>query len=1325
MQRFSPHNHTEMSNFRLLDCINKLPDLVKRGKEIGLAGLAVTDHETLAQSIRICKLQKENPDFKIAIGNEIYLTDTRDKGIKYYHFILIAKDAIGHKQLRQLSSIAWMNSYWDRGMERVPTLKSELAAVVKKNPGHLIATSACLGGELSSCIVEIEHARKIGDAETGIKKEHQIDSFMEYVDDLFGDDFYIEVAPGASKDQVLVNSILATLAKNRYYKKLVIGDDAHYLKKEDRYIHKAYLNSKGGERETDAFYEYAYLQSDRDIRTNLEPSIGMLVEEMYANSMEMFNKIEVYDLLHNQTIPSVPVKDYPKQYVEWFDEQKIYPNLHKLYLSDNIYDRYWINECANQIDKMNPQMDFSKTMEDKLRTYWDELEEEARVKRIIGEKLGTNMFKYPITLKYYIDMMWECGSLVGAGRGSSCAALNHYLLGITQLDPIEWNLPFFRYMNEERVELGDIDIDICPSKKGTIVKKIKEERGNRFNSDIDELSRKNLGCTLIATYGTEQTKSAVLTACRGYRSEDYPDGIDNDEAQYIASLIPSERGFLWPLEDVINGNKDKDREPVHAFVKEVNLYPGLLDIIFGIVGLVNKRSSHASGVILFDEDPYEFGCFMKTPKGEIITQYDLHDCEAAGLTKYDFLVTEVQDKLAQTIKFLQEDGLIEDYGINLRPVYDKYFHPNVLPLDDENIWQAIQNGTVINVFQFDSEVGSQAAKKIKPKTILELSDANGLMRLMTAEKGAETPMEKYIRFKNNITLWYKEMDNWGLTSKEKKSLEPYFKSSYGVPPSQEQLMLMLMDKDICDFTLAEANAARKIVGKKQMSKIPELHQKILDKASSLRLGKYVWENGVGPQMGYSFSIIHALAYSFIGFQTAYIATRWNPIYWDTACLVVNSGSLEEEDDIEYDEDDQPIKKKEQATDYGKIAKAIGEIVNDGIQLSLIDINKSDYGFKPDVKNNQILFGMKALNGVGSPIIEQIKANRPYVSFKDFLNRCPLNKTAMISLIKAGAFDNLEPDTKGIEPRMFIMAYYLSLTSEPKKRLNLQNFNGLINLELIPEELSFQKRVFNFNKYLKEHKWKDNDINYYFMPHEYAINFYLNNFDSESIDRVVNGIPIVEQKKWEKIYQGVMDAARDWLKENQEQILEEVNQKLFQAEWNKYAKGNISSWEMSSLCFYYHEHELKNINNKKYGIVDFNQLSSVPRVDYFFKRNGVQIPIYKLYRIAGTVIGKNDTRHSVVLLTTSGVVTVKLTRDYYAMFNRQISEVNENGEKKVKEKGWFTRGTKLLVTGYRRDDTFVAKKYKSTGGHQLYKITDVVNGDISLTSTRYGMEEKNE
>ena len=791
----------------------------------------------------------------------------------------------------------------------------------------------------------------------------------------------------------------------------------------------------------------------------------------------------------------------------------------------------------------------------------------------------------------------------------------------------------------------------------------------------------------------------------------------------MASLIPVERGFLWSLHDVVYGNPDKGREPISLFINEVKQYPGLLDIMFGIEGLINKRSSHASGVILFDEDPYEFGCFMKTPKGEIITQYDLHDCEAAGMVKYDFLVTEVQDKLAQAIRFLQEDGVIEDNGINLRSVYDKYFHPNVLPIDDKKVWDAIQNGTVINVFQFDSEVGSQAAKKIKPTTILELTDANGLMRLMTAEKGAETPMEKYIRFKNNLDLWYKEMGSAGLSKEEQITLEPYFKSSYGVPPSQEQLMLMLMDKNICGFTLTEANAARKIVGKKQMSKIPELHRMILEKAKSEKLGKYVWENGVGPQMGYSFSIIHALAYSFIGFQTAYIATRWNPIYWDTACLVVNSGSLEEEDENEYDEDDKPVKKKEQSTDYGKIAKALGEIIDDGIKVSLIDINKSDYGFKPDVDNNQILFGMKALSNVGAAVVDQIKANRPYKSFKDFLNRCPLNKTAMINLIKGGAFDNLELDWANevhTDPRILIMTYYLSLTSEPKKKLTLQNFNGLIQNNLVPTSLDFEKKIFFFNKYLKEHKWKQ----FYYIPDKYAMEFYEKNCDMDYIN-IEKNMFWIEQKNWDNDYKLYMDSARDWLKENQEKILYELNMKLFKTEWDKYANGTISAWEMSSLCFYYHDHELKNINKQKYGIIDFDVLSPTSEVDYFFRRNGKQIPIYKLHRIAGTVIGKNDTRHIVTLLTTSGVVSVKFTRDHYAMYNRQISEVDETGTKKVKEKGWFLRGTKLLITGYRRDDTFVCKRYKSTGGHSLYKITEVNGSNLGLTSTRYGMENNDE
>ena len=1303
------HIHT-IQIFVYFDCINRPKDLINRAIELGLAGIAITDHEALCGHIEINMYQqellKEHPDFKVALGNEIYLTDTRDMGQRYYHFILIAKNKEGHRALRELSSRAWMNSYWDRGLERVPTLKNDIEEIMKKYPGTLIATTACLGGELSVNTLNLINAEATGDKNGAEIAHNNIVNFMLWCKEIFKDDFYVECAPGASRDQILVNKRLVSIAQ-AFGLKMVIGSDAHYLKKEDRYVHKAYLNSKGGEREVDEFYEFAYLQTNEEIIENLKKSDFSedYIMQMFENSYGIFEKIENFSLAHKQTIPKVSVPDYPKKS---FDKEH-YPILASMFESDDKVNRYWVNKCVDKLEKLDLYND----------KYLSRLEEEADIKQTISEKLETNMFSYPVTLEHYVNLFWECGSMVGAGRGSSCSGLNHYLLGITQLDPIKWNLPFWRYLNKERVELGDIDLDLCPSKRPRILNEIKKERGQFFRPDIDELSRENLGCTLIATFGTEGTRSTILTACRGYRAEGFPDGIDVDTAQYLSSLIPSERGFLWSLSDVINGNPEKDRKPITLFINEVNQYPGLLDIMIGIEGLVNKRSSHASGVILFDEDPYEFGSFMRTPKGEVITAYDLHMCEAAGMTKYDFLVTEVQDKLTEAIRLLQDYGEVES-DLTLREIYDKYFHPNVLPIEDQNIWKALQENSVLNIFQFDSEVGSQAAKKIKPKSMLEMADANGLMRLMTSEKGQESPMDKYIRYKNNINLWYQEMDNYGLTKQEQEYLKPYFESSYGVPPSQEQLMRMLMDEHLCHFSLKDANAARKVVGKKQMNKIPALRQQVLDQAASPCLGNYIWTCGVGPQMGYSFSIIHALAYSFIGFQTMYIATRWNPIYWNTACLIVNSGSLEEESDFEEDEDTGEVaKKKEKTTDYGKIAKALGDIISKGIKVSLVDINKSSYSFEPDADNNVILFGMKALSNVGGPIIDQIIANRPYIGIADFMARCPLNKSAMFSLIKAGAFDKIEEKWAkelGVEPRQLVMTYYISKVCEAKKRITLQNFNGLIQHDLIPEELDLQKRVFNFTKYLKANK----KVGKYFVFDNICEEFYSKYFDMDLLE-VINGLTCIEQTKWEKIYKSTMDKARDWIKENQNEILEKFNTILFKEMWDKYAGKSISAYEMESLCFYYHEHELKDVKMNKYGIVDFNDLSSEPAIDYFFKRNGRDLPIYKISKIIGTVIGKNDTRSSITLLTTTGVVNVKFTKEYFAMYNRQLSEKQPDGTKKVVEKGWFTRGVKLLVAGYRRDDTFVAKTYKNNGFHQIYKIVNVTdNGELELVHDRQGM-----
>ena len=1150
---------------------------------------------------------------------------------------------------------------------------------MKKYKGHIIATTACMGGELSTNLYGLALARKEQDKEKELEYYNNACEFINFCVDVFGkEDFYIECAPSTKADQVLVNKQLLNVA-HAFGLKMVVGTDAHYLKKEDRYVHKSYLNSKQEEREVDDFYEYAYMQSPDEVREHLGAAMSDRdIDWIFENSLEVKKKIDFYSLEKHQHIPEVAVKNYQKGKNFDVGNRTV---LNELFESDNVQERYWVNQCCEAL--INKGIGLKDE-------YLDRLEEEARVKKVIGEKLETCMFAYPNTLQHYIDLFWRCGSTVGAGRGSACSGLNHYLLGVTQLDPIEWSLPFWRYLNDERVELGDIDLDLAPSKLPKIFEEIRKERGE-------------LGIVQVCTFGTEATKSAVLTACRGYRSEDYPDGIDVDDAQYISSLVPQERGFLWDLHDMIEGNPDKGRMPQKQFINAVNQYPGLLDIMRGIEGLVSRRGIHASGVILFDEDIFDEAAIMRARNGNLTTQWDLHDQEAAGSVKYDFLLTAVQDIIIETIDLLQADEVI-DPKLSLREVYDKYLHPNVLPTDDKKMWDALAAGSVLGVFQFEGSVGAQAAKKIRPQSPLEMADANGLMRLMASEQGAEMPLDKYVRYKNNISLWYKEMERCGLTEDEQKVVEPYFKSSYGVPPSQEQLMRMLMDEHICGFSLAEANAARKIVGKKQMSKIPGLKQKVLESATSKNLGEYIWKYGAGPQMGYSFSIIHALAYSFIGMQTLYLGTHFNPVYWNTAYLIVNSGALDSGEDEDND--------KQDGTNYTKLAKAIGQIRAAGIQVSLADINRSEFGFVPDPENNQILFGMKGMLNVGDDVIEEIISNRPYVSPRDFVNKVKPKKNVMMSLIKGGAFDKMMD-------RKECMAWYIWETCDKKQKVNLQNMAGLMQYKLVPEDTEeriMARRIYEFNRYLKAITISANKLKPYYVLDERAMSFLID-IQQEQLICQNGNIYCILKTDWDKIYQKWMDVFRTWMAENQQYILHEYNKLIFLSDWNKYAKGTISAWEMEALCFYYHEHELSNINNNQYGFVNFYDLPTDPEIDRSFTKNGKTINLYKLYKICGTCIAKNKNKSTVSLLTTNGVVDVKFRKEYFALFDKQISARGDDGKKHIVEKSWFNRGSMIIVQGIRCDDMFVAKKYASSGGHQLYKIDEVIDNEIKIRTTR--------
>lgn len=1309
---FNCHNHTEYSNLRLLDCINKPKALINKAIELGLTGIAITDHECLSAHMEVNQYAKElrekNPDFTIALGNEIYLTDSRDRGQRYYHFILIAKDAIGHRQLRELSTIAWKNSYVDRKMERVPLLKSELKEIVSKNKGHLIATTACIGGELGTEILNAEEAEAVKDQDTAYQHLQKIYDLITFCIDLFGDDFYIECAPSTKDDQIRVNKRSKRIAE-AFNLKMVVGTDSHYLTKAERQVHKAYLNSKEGEREVDDFYEFSRLMDSDEIFELLGLAFDKdYIEHILNNTIDLQNKITFYSLERKQMIPKVEVTNYPASNARWrFSNHSL---LNKLLISDNIQERYWVNECLKSLEEKGLLLNDE---------YLTRLETEADVIKDIGEKLDDCLFAYFNTFKHYIDLFWECGSIVGPGRGSATGFLSNYLLGITQLDPIRWNLPYWRFLNKERAELPDIDIDLAPSKRPAIFKAIRKERGE-------------FGLVQVATFGTEGTKSAILTACRGYRSEDYPDGIDIDEAQYMSSLIPQERGFLWPIKDVINGNPEKDRKPITTFINEVNMYPGLLDIIINIEGLVNKRGIHASGVILYGDDPFDTASFMKAPNGELITCYDLHKAEAAGDTKYDFLVTEVSDKIIKCFELLAKDKVIEDMG--LRDTYNKYIHPEIIDTTQQDIWDHLAAGDILDVFQFNSGVGLAIAKKLKPQNPLEMTAANAMMRLMS-EKGVESQQDRYARIKDTgIQVFDTEMKNRHMPEDIIEKMHKHCDKYYGCCAIQEQMMEILMD--VVGFTLGEANNARKIVAKKQMAKIPELRAQVYEKMNNDVIADYIWEIAVRPQLGYAFSMNHSLPYSFVGIQTIYLAINFNPIYWDTACLIINSGSLEDNSEEEivdiYEPEaqdlsegvifiDLPDKKekirKTSSTDYGKVAKAIGDIRGAGIKVSLININRSDFGFSPDVENNQILFGLKGLLNVGDELVMNIIEKRPYISPRDFINKVKPTKQAMISLIKSGAFDEM------LERKM-CMAWYIWETCDKKKRLTLQNMPGLIRYGLLPEDTDEQimaRRVFEFNRYLKA-VCKSAEMPGMYKLDERAINFLMELEEEKHIQYDGANGYYLSEKIWDKnVYQPWMNVFRKWIAENKDEILNNLNSTIFKEDWDKYAKnGNISAWEMEVLCFYYHDHELSNVNKEKYGFVNFFELPEDPIVEKTFPtKNGGQGKLFKLFKICGTCIAKNKVKSTVTLLTTDGVVEVKFRKEYFSLFDKQISERDSEGTKRIVEKSWFNRGSMIIVQGYRSGDNFIPKKYATTGGHQLYKIEEIKsNGDLILQDQRY-------
>ena len=1241
------HSHTDYSNTRLIDSIIKIPTLIDTSHSLGLCAVACTDHEFLGGHLKaleyLKKKQSENPNdetwqnFKVVLGNEIYLCrngldkDTVEKGEKYPHFILLALDNEGHRQLRELSSRAWERSYM-MFLKRVPTWYSDLEEIIMPNQGHIIGTSACIGN-----ILGIWFERKEFD---------KVEQHLLWCQKVFGENnFYLEMSPAAYEEQIEYNKYLIEL-HNKYNIPLTIATDAHYARPEDFPIHEAFLKSKDEERETVDFYRYTYLMSSDEIYQLMSYLPKDLITEALNNTISIADRVKGYNLYHGQVIPRLPDDRDVSNFEYYLKTSRVNPKyeyINKYITSPYEDDRYGVFLVLDALKKMQlPQ--------ERLERHLKQIELELEEMWVVSDKIQQRLMSYFLTIKVVIEKIWsEVGSITGAGRGSGPASLVCFLLGICDGDPLEqgFDLWFYRFIHRERAELPDWDFDSEASKRETISQMVY-----KMCKDIggDSVS--------VCTFGTEGSRSAILTACRGM-------GLSNDIGQYLSSLIGQNRGFSYSLEDTYFGNPDKDIPASKEFKNEIDKYPNLFKTACAISGLITRLGQHACGHVLYNGSIYDMNALATTPNGTRVTQFDLGDSEKMGSIKYDFLSTDALDKIHVCMDLLIKDGYIEWQG-SLRATYNKYLHPDVLDRTTKEMWEMLNAGKIISAFQMDSVVAKQTLASIHPSSLLELAATNSLMTLVP-EKGHKSPAEEYLEYKLNPQKLKDEVYSLNGTDKEKKILYEYLKKYNGVLESQENMMQITMIPEFTNFSFSDASKLRKIVAKKKLKEVDSFREYFLktgiENGCSEDILKYIWDVQIKRQLGYSFNLTHCTYYSLIGLQEMNLAYHYPSIYWATAVITVEAGALGEEDNG--------------GVNYAKVAAAIGRVQSEGYKVELPDINIAEFGFVPDVQKDAIVYGLKGISEIGDELAKRIIKERPYNSVEDFITKIQPQKKQMINLIKAGAFDAFG------EKRIIMNNYLLSITPQ-KTRITLQNMNSLIEYNLIPKDLISYKYLYNFNKYLK-----DLEIPEGYRLDERAINFLCKNFPNIDIS---NGL--LDTKVWKKIYDNEMIGIKDWMKSNEEELIQQIQKCEVNKIWEQYCNGNDSSWEMEVLGFYYSGHELDSLEESQIDIAHLK--------DGDYKHT---------VSICGTVLGKDAYKHMVTLLTTTGVVTLKFTGELFANYNKIISEMTAEG-KKTLEKSWFNKGTLLIVNGYKSGEVFRVRS--------LSKILEIdSSGKVKSTKYRYG------
>ena len=957
------HNH---SQFSVLQSTSDVKDMVKKAVDYNLKALAITDHGNMygafifwqsidkvnklirAENEEILKNKKEGKlkdELKCIIGCELNIClnhQDKKKQDNGYTQVLLSKNRKGYQNLSKLSSIGLID-----GAYYVPRIDKQLLEQYKEG---LIATTGGLNSEIPYLILNVG--------------EEKAEAAFVWYKDLFGDDFYVEINRHNLPDENYVNTVLLSFAK-KYNVTYFAANSNYYLDKNGFDAHDILLCVKDNEKKASPIGKgrgYRYGMPNKEFYFKSPKEMVELFADMpeaIEATNEIVNKIEEFKLGRDILLPKFEIE---KEFIN-SNAEEISLSLNRIII---IKEKEWLANKLNladiEIQKSEMRLIAEQfvfmshlTWQGSKKRYpniTDNIKERIEFELTTIERMG-----YPgyfLIVADFISKAREMNVAVGPGRGSAAGSAIAYCLGITNIDPIKFDLLFERFLNPDRISMPDIDIDFDDEGRGLVIDYVINKYGSNQVAQI-------------ITYGTMGGKSAIKDAARVL-------DLPLSDADRLSKLFPDSleaklKKILKPGgidEKYLEAIKDKREviEQSHQFRKLANqdtLEADVLKQAYELEGCLRNTGTHACGIIITPDDMVNYVPVTKAKDTEmLVTQFDNSVAESAGLLKMDFLGLRTLTVIKDAVHFVKQN-----HGIEL--------DIDAFPLDDKLTYELFQRGETNGIFQYESAGMQKALRDLKPDQFNDLIAMNALYR-----PGPLAYIPNYINRKHG-----RESVKYDL-----EGMDEFLSETYGITVYQEQVMRL--SQKLANFTKGDADTLRKAMGKKDKQTLDKMKGKFITNCIAngheIDASKKVWKDWEAFA-SYAFNKSHSTCYAYIGFQTAYLKANYPSEFM--ASVLNHTGSIE------------------------SVSFIMVECNRMGIKVLGPDVNEG-FGKFSVISNGNIRFGMSSIKGVGenvvNSIVEERKINGPYNNLFDLAARLDsksINKKSVEGLALSGAFDSFE------------------------------------------------------------------------------------------------------------------------------------------------------------------------------------------------------------------------------------------------------------------------------------------------------------------------------